>query len=134
MHNKIITTLILIVFLAGIIFIFCPVGFLSAQDAGDQTPVGPGDQTPISGGLPNPLKSEEFEDLIRGISNFLYYIAIPLGVIMILYSAFLFMTSGGSEERIKKAKKTLLWTIVGLTIIIIGAGFITLIKDILSGT
>lgn len=131
MYKRALIVLFLTVFLLGFVLILCPMNFVFADDPGD-TDVPPGD-IEISGELPNFLKSETFEDLIKGISLFLYAIAAPLGVIMILYSAFLFMTSGGNEERVKKAKKTLLWTIVGITIIIIGYGFVTLIKDILSG-
>lgn len=102
-------------------------------DAGEPTP-GSGDAGEPNRGifkLDNPFNADSFEDVIKRLAEWLYYIAIPLGVLMILWAGFLFMTSGGNEERIKQAKRTLLWTIVGIIIIIIGAGFITLIKDIL---
>jgi uncharacterized membrane protein len=81
--------------------------------------------------LPNPLQAQTFEDLVNGIATWLYTITIPLSAIIILYAAFLFMTSGGDEEKIKKAKRALTWALVGVGIIVIGTGFIVLIKDLL---
>ncbi|MDD5590286.1 MAG: pilin [Candidatus Portnoybacteria bacterium] len=82
--------------------------------------------------LDNPLKSDSFEGTVEKIAEWIRLIAIPIASIMILYAGFLFMTSGGNEEKVKTAKRTLLWTVIGIAIIIIGSGFITLIKDILT--
>jgi len=82
--------------------------------------------------LPNPLNSKTFEDLVKSIATWFYRVMIPVASIVILYAAFLFMTSGGDEEKIKKAKRAITWAIVGIAIIIIGAGFITLIKSLLN--
>jgi hypothetical protein len=101
---------------------------------GQPAPSGPGQPAKANRGifkLDNPLKAESFEDIVAALARWIYLISIPLASIMILYAGFLFMTSGGNEERIKTAKRTLLWTVVGIVIIIIGSGFISLIKDIL---
>jgi len=49
-------------------------------------------------------------------------IALDLGgiiaVIMIMYSAFLYMNTNGEETKAETAKKTLLWSIGGVAIII----------------
>lgn len=81
--------------------------------------------------LPNPLEAETFEEVVGDIAAWVYLIAIPLATLMILYAAALFMTSGGDEEKIKRAKRALTWAIVGVGIVVIGSGFIALIKDIL---
>ncbi len=81
--------------------------------------------------IPSPLKCNTFEECVGLLAQFVYLISIPIASIMILYSAFLFMTSAGNEEKVKKAKRALTWALVGVGIIVIGAGFITLIKDIL---
>jgi len=56
---------------------------------------------------------------------------VPVATIIFLYAGFLFLTSGGDEEKVKKAKRAVTYAIVGLVIVLIGAGFITLIKSIL---
>lgn len=81
--------------------------------------------------VPNPLEAKTFEELVEKIADWITYLAIPVVIIFIIYSGVLFMTSGGNEEKIAQAKKTFFWTIIGTAIILIGRGFISLIKDIL---
>lgn len=81
--------------------------------------------------LPNPVASNTFEGLIAGIAKWFYYIMVPLASIVILYAAFLFLTSGGDEEKVKTAKRAITYAVVGIAIVLIGAGFITLIKSLL---
>ncbi|MFH0852712.1 MAG: pilin [bacterium] len=82
-------------------------------------------------GLQNPLTACSFEELVKDIATWFYYIMIPISAIMVLYAGALFMTSAGNEERIAKAKRALLWAIVGVAIILINYGFIDLIKSFL---
>lgn len=81
--------------------------------------------------FPNPLGTNSVIVLIGRIVRFFYAIAIPLAIIMIIYVGILFLTAGGNEEQLKKAKKTMIWIAVGIAVILIGRGVITLIKDIL---
>ncbi len=41
---------------------------------------------------------------------------LALAVILIIWSGFLFVTALGNDEKIKKAKKTFLWTLVGTAV------------------
>lgn len=71
--------------------------------------------------LTNPLGSgSNFYNLIDKIANVLIAIGIPVAVVFIIYAGFLFVTAGGSEEQVKKAKETLIWTIAG-TALLVGA-------------
>ena len=70
-------------------------------------------------------------DLAKAIGKFLLQIAIPIAVIIIIYAGILFLTSGGNQDRVKKARTALLYAVVGLAIILIGQGFFVLIKSIL---
>jgi hypothetical protein len=45
-----------------------------------------------------------------------------LGIITILYAAFLYMTAGGDDTRIDKAKKAFVWGIVGIIIAMLAYG------------
>ncbi len=84
--------------------------------------------------IPNPFGAKTFEEVLGKIDKWLIAIAIPIASIVILYAAFLFMTSAGNEEKVTKAKRALTWALVGIGILVIGTGFVTLIKDILSST
>ncbi|MCF7820036.1 MAG: hypothetical protein K9M44_01000 [Candidatus Pacebacteria bacterium] len=52
-----------------------------------------------------------------------------IAVVIILYAGFLWMTSGGSEEKVSKAKKTLTNGVIGLLIILASFGITTFILN-----
>jgi hypothetical protein len=83
--------------------------------------------------FPNPLKIKTVGELLEAIINWLFWIALPLSVIFILYAAYLFITSGGKPEIIKKAKNTLIYTLIGFAIILLANSIPYLINEILSG-
>jgi len=82
-------------------------------------------------GLENPLNADSFTELLENIIDWITTIGILIAIIMIIYSGYLFMTSGGSDEKVSNAKKSLIWSLVGLAVLIMGKNFISLIKDIL---
>jgi hypothetical protein len=86
-----------------------------------------------AGDIPNPLDATSFTDLIGDIIVWVRNIGIGIAIIMIIYAGFLFMTSGGSEEKVTTARKTLIWSLIGLAILIMGSAWISLIKNILGG-
>lgn len=65
-------------------------------------------------------------ELVRAITT----LAIPVIVIFIIYSGFLFVTAGGDQGKLETAKKTAFYTMIG-SIIILGA---RLLSDILVNT
>ncbi len=73
-----------------------------------------------SGFLPNPLCSQTFADLIANIAKIVAEIGLPIAAMAIIYAGFLFVTAGGNEEKLKKAKTTFLWSIIG-TALLLGA-------------
>jgi uncharacterized membrane protein len=86
--------------------------------------------------IPNPLESESFLELIDKITTFVFYVAVAITPIMIIISAFYFLTSGGDHQKVSQAKKLLLYTIIGLFIILLSRGIIYFIGQLLgvSGT
>ena len=81
--------------------------------------------------ISNPLNATSFTGLISGIANWVFMIAIPLATLMFLIGGFMFMTSGGNDQRVTQAKKTMLWAAVGLAVCLIGAGFTSIIRQLL---
>lgn len=79
----------------------------------------------------NPLQAEDLRELIDAILIWIFWLSIPSGVIMILYAGLTMMTAAGNPEKFDKGKKILLWTVIGLVIVFIGEGFVTLIESIL---
>lgn len=91
-----------------------------------------GESTPILFKIDNPLEADNFLELIDVLATWLFNIAIPIAVVMIVYAGVMFLTSRGDATKITKARQILLYAVVGLAIIMIGKGFITLIESILN--
>ena len=64
--------------------------------------------------IPNPLNTTSFTDLLNRILDFLIKIAMPISAAAIAYAGFLFLTSEGDERKIREAKTTLFWTLIGV--------------------
>jgi len=74
------------------------------------------------------------EDLIRiltNIQNWFAAIVGIIGVIMILYAAFLFMTAAGDEEKVKKARGALIWGLVGIGVAILAYAAFSFVMSVL---
>lgn len=85
-----------------------------------------------SGRLQNPLKDEftSIPDFLAALLDVVITIAIPIIVIMIIYSGFLFIKAQGKPEDIVTARKAITWTLIGAAIIL-GA---SLLSYAISGT
>lgn len=69
------------------------------------------------GGLANPLKNIcNFEDFVELLLKAVINIGLPIAVLFIVYSGFLFVTAQGSEDKLKEAKDTFFYTIIGVTL------------------
>lgn len=58
-----------------------------------------------------------FTDSIENVISLALDLGGIIAVIMILYGALLYMTAYGEESKVGNAKKTLLWSILGLVVI-----------------
>jgi len=66
------------------------------------------------------------------IARWMFGILVGMGIIMSLYSAFLYMFSGGATEKIDAARKTLTYAIVALAIGVFSGGLGVLIQNLLN--
>jgi hypothetical protein len=107
--------------LLGFCLVFAPAGQAQVVNTGGVS-------------IPNPVNTNTFEGLVQNIAKWFYMIMTPVAVIVILYAAFLFLTSAGDEEKVRRAKRALTYAVVGIAIILIGAGFITLVKSLLGAS
>lgn len=72
----------------------------------------------VEGGIPNPIRACSFADLIRDLTQIILTVGLPLAALMIIFSGFKFVTAGGNEEQVKKARQMFYWTIIGAAVII----------------
>ena len=86
-----------------------PVGAVNALD----------DVCSQSGSNDNPIcqnSNEQAEPLIKTLVNVLLFIVGALAVVMLIWSGISYVTSTGDSGRIKRAKDTLTYSIVGLIV------------------
>ncbi|HNW55899.1 MAG TPA: hypothetical protein PKN62_02375 [bacterium] len=79
-------------------------------------------------GLSNKDPRVIIADLIKVVLGFLGTVA----VILVIYSGFLWMTAGGKQDNIKKAKDIMSAAVVGLIIILISYGITLFVTSTLS--
>jgi len=87
--------------------------------------------------IPDPLDCDGHCDLlgiINKITNLLKIIAIPVATIMIIISGIQYLTSAGNEERATGARKTLLYTVIGLAVVLAVDFIVGIIQEILQKT
>ncbi len=60
-----------------------------------------------------------FRTLARTIVNFFLYFLGFLATVMIIYGGILYVTSAGNDENVQKAKKILMYAIVGIVVILL---------------
>ena len=75
-----------------------------------------------SSGIQNPLKPEisTFSAFLTTLLNIIITIAVPIVVLAVVYSGFLFVTAQGNETKLEKAKKVIVWTLIG-GVLVLGA-------------
>jgi len=79
----------------------------------------------------NPLTATSFIDLIEKLSEFIFLIAIFIVPILIIIAGFYFLTSGGDPQKVSQAKKILLYTIIGLVVVLLNRGIVLMIVQTL---
>lgn len=71
----------------------------------------------------------ELIQLASNLFNFLISLAMFITVIFTLWGGFIFLTSGGSTDRIERGKKTITAAIVGLIIVLVAWVTINILMD-----
>lgn len=113
--KKIIFFAIFAIMIAGIFIV--SVHFSLAQDLG----VEYGDQTGLSRGDLRVIAV----NIIRIILSFLALVAVSL----VIYGGYIYMTAGGNQENIDKAKKILIGAVIGLIIILSAFAIVSFILN-----
>jgi len=111
----------------------CETGETQSGCPADCKPGTPGQTQTYPFEITNPLKggATDFTSLVKILAQWIFNLAIPIAVAMIVYAGILFLTSQGDMSKITKARETLKYAVIGLAIILIGSGFVTLIQSIL---
>lgn len=80
--------------------------------------------------LKSAITPTTFEGLLLAVLNIFVVIAIPIVVLFIIYSGFMYVTAKGNAEQIQQATRSLTYSIIG-AVLIIGA---VALSGIIKGT
>jgi len=81
--------------------------------------------------LTNPLGTTSIVQIINNVLNYLIYISVPILAIMILVGGFQILTARDNSEKISNGRKTIMYAVVGFTIILISKGVALIILKIM---
>lgn len=70
-------------------------------------------------------------DVLDNIVRWVYIIFFILAVLFILLAAFTYLTAGGDEEKVKKAKSQIIYAVVAIVVALLAVGFQVIIRTFL---
>ncbi|MEK7555399.1 MAG: hypothetical protein AAB516_01100 [Patescibacteria group bacterium] len=71
-------------------------------------------------------------DVIDNVVRWVYIIFFILAVLFIIFAAFTYLTAGGDEEKVKKAKDQIIYAAVAIVVALLAVGFQTIIGNFLT--
>lgn len=107
-----------------IVSVFLATKFVLAQDFGSAE---------IEAGLEQSLSATDPRQIVGRIINIVLGVLGSLALGLMIYSGFLWMSSGGNADQVSKAKKTLFNAAIGLAIILASWGITTFVLNRLYG-
>lgn len=81
--------------------------------------------------IDSPIRAKEFQTIIVSIADWAAAIAAPLATLMVIYAAYLYLLSGGSEESTTRAHKAITWAVVGLIVVLVSKSLALLLQNVL---
>jgi len=80
--------------------------------------------------IENPLEYNTFWELLDAIVGFMMLIAAPIASLAIVVAGYHFVFSKGDPEKVKTARNIIIWTLIGLLIILSAWTIIGVIRSI----
>ncbi len=81
--------------------------------------------------IPNPLQVEGVGELLAMIMFAIFTLLIIVLPLILIYGAIVLMISGGSPEKVLKAKKIILYAGIGLIVVLFSRALVPLIRFVL---
>ncbi len=92
--------------------------------------VGSNDGSGTNITLDNPIGCGDFQCVMTKVTSALITISIPIVAIMVLWGGFYVLTAGGSEDRLKTGRKTILYAAVGFVVVLLANSVANILQDI----
>ena len=68
---------------------------------------------------------------MRFVVRWVYIIFFVIAVLMILFAAFTYLTAAGNEEKVKKARDSIIYAAVAVAVALLAVGFEQIIRTFL---
>lgn len=78
---------------------------------------------------PTVTDPDQFIVLLESVLGYIWAILAILVVIMLLFAGFKFLTAQGDETKVKEAKQMVMWSLVGIVVMVLAAGVMQLIQN-----
>lgn len=90
-----------------------PCGTTTCSGSCDYCTAAPGNTT-----FKNLITATSTKQIVDKIADFIAYIGFPAAIIALIYAGIRLLLAQGNEQKVQAAKRTLIWTIIGVAIII----------------
>lgn len=67
------------------------------------------------------------------VAGWFLIVVVTVSVIFFVYAGFLYITSGGDDDKIKKAKDYLLYGVIGIAVALLAKAITTVVMNLISG-
>lgn len=72
-----------------------------------------------------------FKTVFQSVANWIGYFVLAVAVVIILLSAFNFMTAGGADEKITTARRQLIYALVGIAVALLAFSLPAIVSNLL---
>lgn len=78
--------------------------------------------------LPAYCDTNPFFGIYNKVSTFLYTILGAVAVIALIYGGYIYMTAGSNESARKKGQEIIMYTVIGIVIVVLAVTIVTLVS------
>ena len=80
-------------------------------------------------GFENPVRAGSIEELLVLVINAVIILLMPIVILAIIYSGFMFLTARGNKEQLTTAKTNFIWVVVGVAVLLGAKVIATVIEN-----
>jgi hypothetical protein len=95
------------------------------------TPKAPTNNLVVPGKIKSPVGSGSLTGAVNGVINLLFALIVIAAVVVIIIAGFRMVIGGGNPDQIAKAKKTIIWAILGLVVAFMSFAIVRIIQGLL---
>jgi len=88
----------------------------------------------VTNSIENPINAASFTVIIESITNFIFSIGLVAAPLMVVIAGLLIITAGGDPKKVELGRHIIVYTLIGLFIILFAKGIISILNKALGVT